>query len=295
MPVKSPQFEINIRKNDNALSEAYGKYYPKAVEKQTISLRGLCNHMAEHNSIYGRDIIQGVLMKMSGCIVELLSQGNPVKIDGLGTFVPTVESEKRGISKADLIAGKWNPQTYVKAIHIRFRPENTNDDKITSRSFKSLCALTTVGVEEKVDLTPEEQDKQKKEFIKRVTPLDSWIAEQAMGNGSSNGSGGSSTGSETGGGSNSETVAAPVISGETPFDESTQVSISGPDGAEIRYTTDGTAPNAESNLYSEAITLTDTATVKAIAIKNGVSSEAATKVFTKNGSNVGSGGFETGD
>ena len=148
MAVKSPQFEINIRKNDNALSEAYGRYYPKAVEKQTISLRGLCNHMAEHNSIYGRDIIQGVLMKMSGCIVELLSQGNPVKIDGLGTFVPTVESEKSGISKADLIAGKWNPQTYVKAIHIRFRPENTNDDKITSRSFKSLCALTTVGVEE---------------------------------------------------------------------------------------------------------------------------------------------------
>ena len=289
MPVKSPQFEISIRKNDNALSEAYGKYYPKAVEKQTISLRGLCNHMAEHNSIYGRDIIQGVLMKMSGCIVELLSQGNPVKIDGLGTFVPTVESEKRGISKADLIAGKWNPQTYVKAIHIRFRPENTNDDKITSRSFKSLCALTTVGVEEKVDLTPEEQDKQKKEFIKRVTPLDSWIAEQAMGNGSSNGSGGSSAGSET------AVVEAPVISGETPFDESTQVSISGPDGAEIRYTTDGTAPNAESTLYSEAITLTDTATVKAIAIKNGVSSEAATKVFTKNGSNVGSGGFETGN
>ena len=99
----------------------------------------------------------------------------------------------------------------------------------------------------------------------------------------------SSTGSET------ETVEAPVISGETPFDESTQVSISGPDGAEIRYTTDGTAPNAQSNLYSEAITLTDTATVKAIAIKNGVSSEAATKVFTKNGSNVGSGGFETGN
>jgi len=102
-------------------------------------------------------------------------------------------------------------------------------------------------------------------------------------------------GSETGGGSNSESVKAPVISGETPFDESTEVSISGPDGAEIRYTTDGTAPNAESSLYSEAITLTDTATVKAIAIKNGESSEAATKVFTKNGSNVGSGGFETGN
>lgn len=111
----------------------------------------------------------------------------------------------------------------------------------------------------------------------------------STGSGTGEGTGGSSTSSET------ASVEAPVISGETPFDESTQVTISGPDGAEIRYTTDGTAPNAESTLYSEAITLTDTTTVKAIAIKNGVSSEAATKVFTKNGSNVGSGGFETGN
>ena len=49
MAVKNPQFEINIRKNTNANNPGYGKYYPKAVEKQTISLRGLCNHMAEHN------------------------------------------------------------------------------------------------------------------------------------------------------------------------------------------------------------------------------------------------------
>ena len=267
MAVKSPQFEINIRKNDNALSEAYGKYYPKAVEKQTISLRGLCNHMAEHNSIYGRDIIQGVLMKMSGCIVELLSQGNPVKIDGLGTFVPTVESEKSGISKADLIAGKWNPQTYVKAIHIRFRPENTTDDKITSRSFKSLCALTTIGVEEKVDLTPDEQDKQKKEFIKRVTPLDSWIAEQGGNSGS--------------GSQQQNTLAKPTISGANPFTESTEVTMSGPEDAEIYYTTDGSTPTAQSTLYEGGFTLSDTTTVKAIAIKNGESSEVTTKLFTK--------------
>ena len=139
--------------------------------------------------------------------------------------------------------------------------------------------------------------------VKRVTSSDPGTVEdneeeqnEQNGTGSENGSGseqgsgnGSSTGSET------ASVEAPVISGETPFDESTEVTISGPDGVEIRYTTDGTAPNAESTLYSEAITLTDTATVKAIAIKNGESSEAATKVFTKNDSNIGSGGFETGN
>ena len=73
MAVQTPQFLINIRKNDNANSLAYGKYYPKAVEKETISLRGLCKHMAEHNSIYGRDVIEGVLTKMVSCMVHLPS------------------------------------------------------------------------------------------------------------------------------------------------------------------------------------------------------------------------------
>ena len=153
------------------------------------------------------------------------------------------------------------------------------------------------------------------EIVKRVTSTDPGTVEdnedeneeqngeqngeQNQGSGSEQGSG---SGSEQGGSGNgsstsSETasVEAPVIDGATPFDESTEVTITGPEDAEIRYTTDGTAPNAQSTLYDTAITLTDTATVKAIAIKNGVSSEAATKVFTKNGSNVGSGGFETGN
>jgi predicted histone-like DNA-binding protein len=190
MAVKNPQFEINVRMNENSSSSAFGKYYPKAVEKQTISLRGLCKHMSEHNSIYGRDVIEGVLTKMAGCIIELVSQGNPVKIDGLGTFVPTVESSKNGISREDLIAGKWNASTYVKAIHIRFRPEGTGDDDITSRNFKDQCVLSTYGVEEKIDLTPEESDKSKKVFVKKITPLADWIAEQSA---ASTTSGGDST------------------------------------------------------------------------------------------------------
>ncbi|MBQ3353554.1 MAG: chitobiase/beta-hexosaminidase C-terminal domain-containing protein [Bacteroidales bacterium] len=64
--------------------------------------------------------------------------------------------------------------------------------------------------------------------------------------------------------------------------ESTQVTITGPDGAEIRYTTDGSTPTAESTLYSEPFTLTNNTRVKAIAIKNGVTSPEATKYFTHN-------------
>ena len=110
------------------------------------------------------------------------------------------------------------------------------------------------------------------------------------GSGSSSGSG---TGTGSGGsdpstGSGQATVAAPTISGTTPFEETTSVTITGPAGSQIRYTLDGSNPSASSTLYSEAITLTDTTTVKAIAIVSGQSSSVTTKVFTK-----GTGGGET--
>ena len=66
------------------------------------------------------------------------------------------------------------------------------------------------------------------------------------------------------------------------------MSMSAESGAEIRYTTNGTTPTASSTLYSAPITLTATTTVKAIALKNGLNSSVATKVFTK--SSGGDGG-----
>ena len=92
--------------------------------------------------------------------------------------------------------------------------------------------------------------------------------------------GGSGSGSESGG-SQSEPLAAPTISGKTSFSDSTTVSLSGPDGADIYYTLDGSTPTAESTMYTEEFGLSDTTTVKAVAILNGVSSEVASKTFTK--------------
>lgn len=78
------------------------------------------------------------------------------------------------------------------------------------------------------------------------------------------------------------TPDAPTITGTTPFDETTEVTITAGDGASIYYTTDGTDPTAESTAYTEALTLSATTTVKAIAVKDGKSSTVASETFTKN-------------
>ena len=108
---------------------------------------------------------------------------------------------------------------------------------------------------------------------------------------SSGGSGGSGSGTSTGDSSETPAVAQPTISGTTPFEENTTVTMSGPAGATIHYTVDGSTPTSASTAYTEALTLTATTTVKAIAVKDGVSSAMASRTFTKG--NGGGGGNDT--
>ncbi len=81
------------------------------------------------------------------------------------------------------------------------------------------------------------------------------------------------------------TCATPSISGTTPFETSTSVTITcGTSGASIYYTTDGSTPSAGSTKYTGAFALTETTTVKAIAICDGYNnSSVASKPFSKKG------------
>ncbi len=83
------------------------------------------------------------------------------------------------------------------------------------------------------------------------------------------------------------TLNAPAISGETAFEESTTVTInSDVSVAAIYYTTNGDEPTTRSTLYTGPFTLTESATVKAIAAYKTVVSPVATCVFEKIDANV---------
>ena len=167
--------------------------------------------------------------------------------------------------------------------------ENVNDVKTSLISSRRIIFTPSVDLKDELKNTAIQitcYDRNGEE-VKRVTSTSGEVEEDESltpdpspnGEGSDNQGGGN--GGNSGSGSQNQALASPTISGNTSFTESTQVSLSGPDGAEIHYTTDGTVPTAESALYSEAFTLSATTTVKAIAIKDGQSSEVASRVFTK--------------
>ena len=77
-------------------------------------------------------------------------------------------------------------------------------------------------------------------------------------------------------------VAAPTISGDTQFKESTTVTITTNDAdAAVFYTIDGTDPTTSGIAYTEPFTLTETATVMAAAKKGDKWSNVVSKEFTK--------------
>ena len=75
-------------------------------------------------------------------------------------------------------------------------------------------------------------------------------------------------------------VAKPAISGSENFQDETTVSITcATDGAEIFYTLDGSEPTKEATKFVDAFKLTESTTVKAIAIKGEDKSAISTKEF----------------
>lgn len=79
-----------------------------------------------------------------------------------------------------------------------------------------------------------------------------------------------------------EKSAKPEISGAASFTDNTEITITAASGASIYYTTDNTDPTTSSTQYSAPFTISETTTVKAIAVETGKDpSEVASVTFTK--------------
>ena len=129
-----------VYQNQNSYSQAFGKWYGRVKNLESLNTRKLATHISEHGSIYTPDVVYGVLEKFRSCLIEMLLNSKKVKIEGLGTFYTTLECNKGGAVSKD----KFNVNSHIKGLHIRFLPEQEQENNISSRQFLKQAEFINV-------------------------------------------------------------------------------------------------------------------------------------------------------
>ena len=131
-----------VYKNDIKDSESvmYGKWYARLKSIETMSIEKLAKHISEHGSVFTSDVVEGVMKKFKTCLLEMLLESKKVKVAGLGTFYLTCECQKGGANKES----DFNVNEHLKALHIRFLPDQTQEDNLSSREFIKKAEFVNV-------------------------------------------------------------------------------------------------------------------------------------------------------
>ena len=68
------------------------KAYASIQLTGNMSLNELANHISEHNSVYSRGTIVGILVELATCIRELVLQGYSIDLGEIGRLTPNISS-----------------------------------------------------------------------------------------------------------------------------------------------------------------------------------------------------------
>lgn len=74
-------------------AEAPQKAYAKAQISEIVSFGKFVKHIADHNGVFTRGTVKGVISDMCECLVEMLLEGKKVQLAELGNFWISLTSE----------------------------------------------------------------------------------------------------------------------------------------------------------------------------------------------------------
>ena len=182
-----------VYQNDIKDSESvmYGKWYARLKSIETLTMAKLAKHISGHGSVFTEDVVEGVMKKFKNCLLEMLLESKKVKVAGLGTFYLTCECVKGGADKEE----DFNVAQHLKALHIRFLPDQTEEDNLSSREFIKKADFVNI----KTLLSGKEDEEGNS-----LTPTPSPTGEGSENSGGGSNNGGGTGGDNGGGGDNGE-------------------------------------------------------------------------------------------
>ncbi len=109
------------------------KAYAKNQIREVWSLEMFAKHIADHNGVYSRGTVKGVLSDMCECLVEQLLNGNKIKLGELGDFSISLSSEGAG-ALAEFTSSN------IKAVNILFTPGRDFDNLLGQAKFNQVTS-----------------------------------------------------------------------------------------------------------------------------------------------------------
>ena len=151
---------LNLYKNKRANHANQGKIYGRAESNKMIGIKELAEHIAEHGTLYTKDVIQGVLGKIASCIKELTLGGTPVKIDDLCIFrASVIASPADDVESFDLNIDKTGENGNIKGVRLQCTPTGAcakaNYTASAQLGYSSLAQKVKMGEIQLSDLKGE--------------------------------------------------------------------------------------------------------------------------------------------
>ncbi len=113
----------------NAEPKAYGVNQVREV----WSLEKFSKHIADHNGVYSRGTVKGVITDMCECLVEQLLNGNKIKLGELGDFFISLKTEGAATLKEFSEAN-------IKAVNIVFTPGEDFENIVSRAEFNPVTS-----------------------------------------------------------------------------------------------------------------------------------------------------------
>ena len=111
--MKKIQYSTAMMANPLKSDEAK-KAYANIQLTGNVNINELARHIADHNTVFSRGTIVGVLTELGVCMRELILQGYKVELGEIGTFEPTISS------RGALTKEEFTTQN-IKSLTVNFR------------------------------------------------------------------------------------------------------------------------------------------------------------------------------
>ena len=135
------------------------KAYASLQLTGVISVTELADHITDHNSVYSKGTIVGILTELGVCLRELILQGYKIELGDIGTFAPTIAS--KGAASI-----KEFTQANITKMGVNFKPgyalqgllRDAEFEQTTSRAAQAAALKAQKEGLTTADWTPENED-----------------------------------------------------------------------------------------------------------------------------------------